>query len=123
MITGSVTPDRQARVVLSVCDSGGQPQQTDVVLDTGFTGSLALPSARCASLGLRLSGARPAVLADGSRVQLPVYRATVLWDGRRRSILALGTGGTALIGMSLLYGSLVTLEIVDGGQVTIDALP
>jgi hypothetical protein len=59
LIAGVVTPNREARVRLTIFSSGGQQRQID----------------------------RP------------------------------------LIGMSLLYGSRVTLDVVDGGPVTIEPVP
>ena len=64
----------------------------------------------------------PMDLADGSTVFLGVYEATVEWDGHLRHIPVHMEGG-ALLGMSLLYGSRLVIDVVDGGAVTIDALP
>ncbi len=60
----------------------------------------------------------PAALADGSRILLDVYRAVVLWDGSERDIDVLAMGSEPLIGMSLLDGSDVRLQVTDGGLVT-----
>jgi hypothetical protein len=38
-------------------------------------------------------------------------------------VLVLQADGGPLVGMSLLYGSRMTLDIVDDGDVIIDALP
>jgi hypothetical protein len=54
---------------------------------------------------------------------LPVYTATVLWHDQPRSVDVLETQNDALIGMSLLYGSRVLLDVVDGGSVDISPLP
>ena len=63
------------------------------------------------------------MLADGSVVRLSYFRATVLWEGKPRKIMVLDADGGPLVGMSLLYGSRVTLDVVDGGPVTIEPLP
>nr|MBC8228759.1 clan AA aspartic protease [bacterium] len=52
-----------------------------------------------------------------------VYLAKVLWHNQEREVLVLQADGGPLVGMSLLYGSRVTLDVVDGGDVIIDILP
>jgi predicted aspartyl protease len=123
MIKGIVTPSRQARIRLTVFSSGGQPNDVDALLDTGFNLFLTLPAATIAALALPFAMRTQASLADGSLVQLDCYRATLDWDGQRRSILVVSAEGGPLAGMSLLYRSRVTLDVVDGGPVTIESLP
>src|SRR5438309_1501518 len=118
MMIGSVTAYREATLRLQVRGPNGQ-QEVEAVIDTGFTGSLTLPTALVTALGLPRRGWRRATLADGSVVRIAAYKATVIWDGQARDVLTLAADGGPLIGMSLLYGSLVTLQVVDGGQVTI----
>ena len=43
MITGTITPDREAVVVLRILDGNSQEQPLDTVVDTGFDGYLTLP--------------------------------------------------------------------------------
>jgi hypothetical protein len=62
-------------------------------------------------------------LADGRDITLRQYEATVLWDGQPRDVMVLEADGGALIGMALLYGSRLTVEVLDGGPVTIELLP
>ena len=51
-----------------------------------------------------------------------MYLAKVLWHGQEQDVLALQADGGPLIGMSLLYGSRLVLEVIDNGDVTIDSL-
>lgn len=74
------------------------------------------------SLALPFAHPMRAVLADGHRVTLRVYAATVLWDGEERDIDVLAIGNEPLVGMSLLEGSDVGLQVIDGGLVTIEPL-
>jgi hypothetical protein len=53
---------------------------------------------------------------------LDVYRARVLWDGRRRPVEVLATGGGALAGMSLIWGHWVNLSVTEDGEVIIELL-
>ena len=123
MITGKVTAQREARLRLTILVRDRREQAIDVVIDTGFNGSLTLPGDMIRSLRLRSVGARPVILADGSRVLLRLYRASVLWHERERDVMVLRADGAPLLGMALLYGSRVVLNVVQDGDVTIDPLP
>jgi len=101
----------------------GKQTEVEAAIDTGFNGFLTLPEDTINALALRLQGTRSATLAEGSTVVLDVYRATILWHGQARAVQALAAEGGSLIGMSLLYGNRVTLDIVIDGPVTIEALP
>jgi clan AA aspartic protease len=118
LITGTVS-NRRAHVALQVKGPAGQEGQVDFLLDTGFSGTLTLPSTACQALGLSQSHFQPARLADGSQVMLDVYNATVVWDGAERAVAVFAAQGVPLLGMSLLVGFEVCLQVVDGGLVTI----
>jgi hypothetical protein len=51
------------------------------------------------------------------------YRATVSWEGNDRQIPVLESDGGPLVEMALLYGHELRMQVVDGGLVTIQALP
>jgi clan AA aspartic protease len=121
MITGAVTPDREAIVRLRV--RGSQEVEVDAVLDTGFTEFLSLPPALIAALALPYVTLDRVMLADGSIVQCRVYEAEVDWEGRLRVVSVHAAQGAPLIGMSLLYDHLLTIEVVNGGALTIEPLP
>ena len=123
MIKGTVTSSRQARIRLTVFGAGAQQQDVDALVDTGFNLFLTLPATTIAALALPFALRTQASLADGSLVQLDCYRTTVDWDGQVGAILVVSADGDPLVGMSLLYGSRVTLDVVDGGPVTIEPLP
>ena len=123
MIAGVVTPNREATVSLTIYSSGGQQQQIEAMVDTGFNLFLTLPSLLIAALGLPFAVPAKATLADGTVVSLDCYWLTLLWEGQPRRIVVLAADDRPLVGMSLLYGSRVTLDVVDGGPVTIEPLP
>jgi clan AA aspartic protease len=123
MMTGTVTPDREAVIDLQVQDAAGSLTSIRAVLDTGFNGYLTLPMSRISNLSLPLQGTRDALLADGSTVRLDISRAIVIWDSRPRPIQILAAEGDPLVGMSLLYGYAVLIKVIDGGDVEITALP
>jgi hypothetical protein len=64
-----------------------------------------------------------ALLADGSEEEFDVYSATVLWDGQPRRIPVDEAEIDPLVGMSLLYGHDLHIQVINGGSVTIAALP
>jgi predicted aspartyl protease len=66
MITGVVNPALEAIIPLLVQDATGGTRQIEVVIDTGFNGSLTLPTALVASLGLPWLCRQQGLLADGS---------------------------------------------------------
>jgi clan AA aspartic protease len=121
MIVGIVTAGVEAVITVTVEDSHGQRHAIDAVIDTGFTGCLTLPTALVKSLGLQFSGSASAILADGSRQIFDYYAAVVDWDGNVRGIEVDAVDSTPLVGMSLLRGYDLLIEVSPGGRVTIDA--
>ena len=92
MITGTVSQNR-AYVGLLVRSPNGQEGTVEFVLDTGFTGVTTLPAAACSAFGLPVVRLQPARLADGSRIVLDVYEATLMWDGSERLVEVLAMDG------------------------------
>ena len=122
MLTGRIR-NRQAWLTVEILNSSGQPLPVEVVLDTGFEGELALLIPVIRQLGLQEYDYGFAEQSDGSFTRVAIYRATILWDGQSRQVEVIESGSEPLLGMELLLGSRVTLEVRDGGHVTIDALP
>ena len=59
---------------------------------------------------------------DGSEIQSDVYEAIVLWDGSLSRISIHEANAQPLVGMSMMYGYKITIENIDGGNVTIEPL-
>jgi clan AA aspartic protease len=123
MIIGVVNAYREATIRSIVQDANGQGHDIEAVIDTGFTGFLTLPPALITVLGLSWRGYASAVLGDGSLQQFDVYAATVIWDGHPRMVEIDAAATDPLVGMGLLYGHEVRIQAIDGGAVTIEALP
>jgi clan AA aspartic protease len=123
MIAGMITPYREAEILLQVRGPSGSEETITAVIDTGFNENLTLPPPVVARLGLAYRGPVRATLADGRVTILRNYRAVVIWNGRPRDITVLEADSASLAGMALLYGSRVTLDVIDGGAVTIAPLP
>ena len=120
MITGSVSQELEALIAVDVEDSNGASHSLEVVVDTGFTGYLVLPQAVISRLGLRFSGRRSVILASGEQSTVDAYGGIVSWHGRRRNVIVLESSSESLIGMSLLSGSRVTLDVRADGTVLIE---
>lgn len=122
MITGIVTPDREAVICLSVHGPHGRADEVDVAIDTGFNGFLTLPPALISRLELRFAGTTHVVLGDGSGTALSVYRAVAAWEGRDRPIDVLEADSAPVAGMSLLHGCELRIQVVENGRVTVEPL-
>lgn len=122
MITGFVTSNREAVIRIVVRGSESQETQVEAVIDTGFNGFLTLPSQLISDLALPFAGTTRATLGDGSEAHLDVFEATILWDNQERDLVVFAAEGEALVGMAMLSGYRVTLEVEDGGALTIEAL-
>jgi clan AA aspartic protease len=123
MISGLVTGDGQAVIHLTVRGPTGQEQDIEAVIDTGFDGWLSLPSSLIASLNLVWRQRGRAVLADGSESVFDIYEGAVFWDGQARRIPVHEAETTPLVGMSLLQGYELNVQVEPGGKVTIRARP
>ena len=123
MIFGSVSEAGDLIIPIRVLDANGHVHRFEVVVDTGFGGDLSLLQHQIQDLGLRLSSPVDMVLATGLEVVVSSYEGTVLWRGERRPVRILEAEGTPLIGINLMWGSLLNAEITDNGAVTIGPLP
>lgn len=122
MITGFVTPEQEAVIHLRVRGDRDREERIEAIIDTGFNGFLTLPVGLISTLALSFAGATRTRLGDGSEVRLDMFEANVLWDGDERRVVVLATQGETLIGMSMLFGYRMTLDVKEGGTVTIEAL-
>ena len=86
-VQGAVNSRLEAVLRLRVRGPSGVESEVDAPVDTGYSGSLALPGSVAAALGLvRRSGSR-AVLADGSSRQFDTFAGEVLWGGSWRGVV------------------------------------
>ena len=122
MISGTVFPDRQARLTVELLSADGQFQPFEFILDTGFTGDLSLSRRTLQQLAVISDGELPLELADGSRTSTSTWQATALWDTNPRPVLILESDGEPLLGMGLLWQNRITLEARPYGSVVIARL-
>ena len=98
-------------------------QEIEAVIDTGYTASLSVPPSLVASLGLRWKSFGRGILADGSVCLFHVYVAQVVWDGIERRVLVDEADADPIVGMNLMNGYELKMEIRTGGKVSIKRLP
>jgi clan AA aspartic protease len=122
MIQGKVQAD-EGRIRLKIKGRQGRQQEVEAIVDTGFTASLTLPPALIDALGLRWQTAQRFTLADGSECIFDVYEAKVVWDDRTRTILVDEADADPLVGMRLLRGCELKMQVRSGGEVKIKRLP
>ena len=100
----------------------GGLRRYQAVLDTGFTGTVALPAPDAQRLGLSSPQTEHVTFANGESGNYDIYLADVLWDGEERTAKIYAIGEDPLVGMALLDGSRVTMDIAEGGAVDIEPL-
>lgn len=121
-MTGKVNSELEARITIEFRGTGGHAQFVDVTIDTGFNGFVTLPPAMVANLGLTLIGREEGVLADGSTLTLDYYEGEVLLNGHSRNVEIDAVDAPPLMGMALLKGNALRMDVKVGGDVSITPL-
>ena len=121
MILGEVNAAYEAVVTFPLQDPAGRTWDNEAVVDTGYSGFLTLPPGLVDELGLPFAYMGQALLANDAEVDFDVHYVTVLWDGEPIDIEADATGSTPLVGMLLLDGHSLNIEVESGGRVVIQA--
>jgi clan AA aspartic protease len=106
-------------IPLVIRDATGGEYRLQAIIDTGFNGALALPPSLVQSLGLEWRGQDSATLADDVERLFSFYEAIVVWDSERLRIEAIAADGPVLVGMALLAGYQLIIQVVPAGTVTI----
>ena len=122
MIRGRVSESQQALVSIDIVDDRSLYQSVEVILDTGFTGYLTLPTGLIDRLGLLSVGQRTFELANGDLFEFEAYLASVSWQGSQRDVLVLKSDSAPLLGMTLLWGSRIIIDASADGEVLIEDL-
>ena len=120
MIAGRVA-GKKVVIALELAEAV-RPREIEAVVDTGYNGYVTLPASMVTACQLSFAGHRRGTLADGTVVLLDVYMARVVWHGQQRDVLVSEVDGEPLVGISLLYGSRLTVDVIEGGSVAIEEL-
>jgi clan AA aspartic protease len=123
VIIGRVTNARRALIPLRLISQTGEQHTIDLILDTGFTGHLALPPNHIRKLGLVLTGERTVNLAAGNPIRVSVGRVGLIWRDREMDVPLLQSGTQPLLGMALLWGNRITIDAIEDGAVSIVPMP
>ena len=123
MIRGTVSSFREAIIGLRILGTDELALDVTAAIDTGFTDYLTLPADVIRQLQLPAAGSMRVVLADGSEIDLGVFTVRAQWDGITLDVTVLEADGGPLVGMALLYGFAIYMEVIDGGSVEISRLP
>ncbi|AFY55480.1 putative aspartyl protease [Rivularia sp. PCC 7116] len=123
MIIGKVNADYEPIIPIAICDRQGKLHERDAVIDTGFDGWLCLPPDLIAELQLNWKRRGRALLADGSESIFDIYEATVVWDGQFLTIPIDEAECDPLVGMLLMKGYELKIQVINGGIVKLMKLP
>jgi clan AA aspartic protease len=117
MIAGIVNADFEPIIPLSICGSDGKVYKQDAIVDTGFNGWLSLPPDLIAELNLKWKRRGRAILGDGTECIFDVYEAVLVWDRNMLTIPTDEADSEPLVGMSLMEGYQLTVQVFEGGHV------
>lgn len=117
MITWFVNVEFEPIIPLSIRRVDGKDFTQDAIVDTGFNGWLSLPADLIAELNLKWKRRGRAILGDGSECVFNVYEAVVIWDDTLLTIPVDEADAEPLVGMSLMEGYQLTMQVFEGGQV------
>ena len=121
MIRGRMAEDGEAAIVpIAIMDSDNRLWPVEAVIDTGFIGDLALPSSIIRRLGLTRSGSINFILANGEPARMNIYRGNILWHEQIRNVVIAQADDIPLIGIKLLSGNRITMDISPNGEVIIE---
>lgn len=112
----------RAVVTLSVIGPGEQSATVHSVVDTGFSGWLALPPDIVQRLALVWRRRSSGLLANGDEALFDIHDATVIWYDRPRIIAVDAIGVVPLVGMSMFEGCRLTIDVRVDGEVAIRPL-
>ena len=113
--------DGEAAIVpIAIMDNDNRLWPVEAVIDTGFIGDLALPSSIIRRLGLTRSGSINYILANGEPARMNIYRANIFWHEQIRNVVIAQTDDIPLIGIKLLSGSRITMDVSPNGGVVIE---
>jgi clan AA aspartic protease len=117
MINGIVNEEFEPIISISLRDTDGKIYTQAAIVDTGFNGWLSLSPDLIAQLNLNWKRRGRAILGDGSECVFDVYEAVIVWDGDLLTIPVDEADSEPLVGMSLMEGYQLTVQVFEGGSV------
>lgn len=120
MIRGKISSDLVPSIPLTLLSDSGYRREIQAVLDTGFNSELTVPSRLIGEFGMKPLGNVRMFLGDGSEHLCPTYEATIEWDGLPMVVVAEACDLAPMVGMSLLRGYRVIMDVEPDGELTIE---
>ncbi len=118
-MNGTVNESLEALLPVMLLDREGQPFEVDVVIDTGATNWLALPVEIIDELQLPQLDYEQVTFVDGQVIDYKTYACQMLWLGRVLTVQAIELNADPLLGMRLLEGCRLTIDVRAGGAVRV----
>ena len=112
----------EAVAPVPLLNRNGQFQTVEFVVDTGFDGFLALPATVIQRLGLERYGSTRVTFANGQQELCNTWHCRIRWHDQPRDIVIFESRGELLLGMALLEGSQLTIQVRVDGAVVIEEL-
>ena len=102
MAEGVVNDNIEATIPITLLAPGGEELAISAIIDTGYTGFLAVPRDYAIAHTLSPLAPRDVKLGDGSIKALEYFVGDVRWNGKVQRIRILATKEEFLLGISLL---------------------
>lgn len=122
MIIGTVDAGLNAIVNVDILGRNSRKLTVEAVIDTGFDGNLTLPYRVITLLEFPWVRSQSVILGDGNPQPCDVYDGEIAWNTQLRSIEIEAADTQPLIGMALMRGYDLHIEIVEGGSVALEPL-
>ena len=112
----------QPKVSFDVVGPEGRVKSYSGILDTGFTGWIALPATDIDTLGLNFSHDDTLTLADDRTVRVSLYVGEVFLADRWHRVFVVQIGSIPLVGTGMVSNSRITIDMVPDGDIDYIAL-
>ena len=119
MMTGTIREMQLMLPVVFVLPDGSQVTR-ELVLDTGFTGGLALSADMIEELRLPFFQRLEAELADGNSSPYSTHHATIRWHDKTLEVVTYAIGERPLLGTALLKGSTLNADFTENVNFTLE---
>lgn len=118
-MNGSVNESLEAVLPIMLLDRQGQAFEVDAVIDTGATNWLTLPLEIIEELNLLPLDQEQVTLADGQIIDCKTYSCQMPWFGSVRTVQVVELNSDPLLGMKLLEGNRLDIDVRPGGEVAV----
>lgn len=119
---GKVNSHNEVTVRIRAYGRLGRRRSMTAVVDTGYSGAITLPPRVIRALGFRHVGLSDAELGDGRTATFDVFAGRINWNGTRLVVEVDAANTDPLLGMELLKGFRLSVDVKPGGDVTISPL-